>query len=236
MSLAPEGGAAVRHRASPRVRHRARELGVELHTLRGTGPSGRILLADLAAPAESHDPPAPAPVAVIVPDAPVTTAFVAVETGCPHELASDRAGLLAVVAAATLEVLRSHRVIAAASGVVVDTSAGRVHVAEAADLTVPAIRDRLAMAPTSRVPVSAPLRLVDGDPLTLIADTVGPGELLVLGAGAVETRPVASADGDGLAIRPRLTLTASDGGLGLPVLRAVLAHVAARLTSSGGGG
>ncbi|MBJ6724985.1 dihydrolipoamide acetyltransferase family protein [Geomesophilobacter sediminis] len=70
----PSGPAAVpaRHeeRAAPVVRRRARELGIDLATVKGSGPEGRILLQDLeetaagtaAAPAEgAPPPPQPAP-------------------------------------------------------------------------------------------------------------------------------------------------------------------------------
>ena len=42
-----QGGAESRERAAPVVRRRARELGVVLTTVRGSGPNGRILLQDL---------------------------------------------------------------------------------------------------------------------------------------------------------------------------------------------
>ncbi|MBJ6750148.1 dihydrolipoamide acetyltransferase family protein [Geomonas anaerohicana] len=44
---APELGAPGRERAAPVVRRRARELGIDLAQVRGTGPDGRILLQDL---------------------------------------------------------------------------------------------------------------------------------------------------------------------------------------------
>ena len=40
--------------AAPSVRRRARELGVDLHQLRGTGPSGRVLHEDLECPANGN--------------------------------------------------------------------------------------------------------------------------------------------------------------------------------------
>jgi 2-oxoisovalerate dehydrogenase E2 component (dihydrolipoyl transacylase) len=47
--VAPAGVAAARVKASPATRRRAREAGVELATLAGSGPGGRILRADLDA-------------------------------------------------------------------------------------------------------------------------------------------------------------------------------------------
>ncbi|WP_136513537.1 dihydrolipoamide acetyltransferase family protein [Geomonas edaphica] len=61
--------AAGRERAAPVVRRRARELGMDLAQVRGSGPDGRILLQDLegtagaegaAAPAQPRKEPAPA--------------------------------------------------------------------------------------------------------------------------------------------------------------------------------
>jgi pyruvate dehydrogenase E2 component (dihydrolipoamide acetyltransferase)/2-oxoisovalerate dehydrogenase E2 component (dihydrolipoyl transacylase) len=51
---APFAATAVAVKASPSVRHLARKLGVNLATLRGTGPQGRILVEDLA-PAVSRN-------------------------------------------------------------------------------------------------------------------------------------------------------------------------------------
>lgn len=55
----PPPGEGARHKplASPSVRHHARQLGIDLASVRGTGPGGRILHQDLEAPAAA---PAPA--------------------------------------------------------------------------------------------------------------------------------------------------------------------------------
>jgi 2-oxoisovalerate dehydrogenase E2 component (dihydrolipoyl transacylase) len=45
--------------ASPAVRHRARQLGVELHLVKGSGPSGRVTHADLDKLASKAERPAP---------------------------------------------------------------------------------------------------------------------------------------------------------------------------------
>jgi pyruvate dehydrogenase E2 component (dihydrolipoamide acetyltransferase) len=59
----PEGRAeATRVKASPLARRIARERGVELESLQGTGPEGRILAEDVER-AAAAGPPAPAPVA-----------------------------------------------------------------------------------------------------------------------------------------------------------------------------
>src|SRR5579864_1014711 len=49
---------------TPRARLRARDLGVDLTTLRGSGPHGRIVEADVLAAGKSVQPPAPAAVPV----------------------------------------------------------------------------------------------------------------------------------------------------------------------------
>jgi pyruvate dehydrogenase E2 component (dihydrolipoamide acetyltransferase) len=51
---------AERVRSSPAARKRARELGIELHALHGTGPHGAIVLRDVVAP-EPAPAPSPAP-------------------------------------------------------------------------------------------------------------------------------------------------------------------------------
>jgi pyruvate dehydrogenase E2 component (dihydrolipoamide acetyltransferase) len=62
---APAGAAASAHleRAAPVVRRRARELGIDLAQVTGSGPEGRILLGDLDGqrPATGTGAPAPAP-------------------------------------------------------------------------------------------------------------------------------------------------------------------------------
>jgi 2-oxoisovalerate dehydrogenase E2 component (dihydrolipoyl transacylase) len=58
VSLPPPPGEGVRGKplASPSVRHHARQLGIELASVRGTGPGGRITHQDLEAPAASPVP------------------------------------------------------------------------------------------------------------------------------------------------------------------------------------
>ena len=61
---APEVDGGIRVKASPVARRIARELGVDLHGLSGTGPGGRIVKADVQAAATGAPaPPAPAPAA-----------------------------------------------------------------------------------------------------------------------------------------------------------------------------
>jgi pyruvate dehydrogenase E2 component (dihydrolipoamide acetyltransferase) len=55
------GSSSGRTKASPIARRAARELGIDLHTLAGTGPGGRIVKADVLAGAAAPDAPPAAP-------------------------------------------------------------------------------------------------------------------------------------------------------------------------------
>jgi pyruvate dehydrogenase E2 component (dihydrolipoamide acetyltransferase) len=54
-------GTGIRHRASPLARRRAHEQGIDLHRVRGSGPSGAVIAADLDQAAERVQPATPAP-------------------------------------------------------------------------------------------------------------------------------------------------------------------------------
>ncbi len=69
-AVAAAAGAKVR--ATPAARALARDLGVDLNTLRGSGPAGRILKSDITAAAKS--PAAAAPAAASAASAPVAAA------------------------------------------------------------------------------------------------------------------------------------------------------------------
>jgi pyruvate dehydrogenase E2 component (dihydrolipoamide acetyltransferase) len=60
-AAAPEGGNGGRTKASPVARRMARELGLELAQLQGTGPGGRIVKADVEAAAKGDGAKAAAP-------------------------------------------------------------------------------------------------------------------------------------------------------------------------------
>jgi pyruvate dehydrogenase E2 component (dihydrolipoamide acetyltransferase) len=62
------GPSSGRTKASPIARRAARELGIDLHTLAGTGPGGRIVKADVLAGADAPDAPPAAP----APHVPIT--------------------------------------------------------------------------------------------------------------------------------------------------------------------
>ena len=71
----PAGAAAAAHgeRAAPVVRRRARELGIDLGQLKGSGPEGRILIQDLEGQ-QSQPAAAPASAAATAPAAPAAPA------------------------------------------------------------------------------------------------------------------------------------------------------------------
>ncbi|HVH78298.1 MAG TPA: dihydrolipoamide acetyltransferase family protein, partial [Stellaceae bacterium] len=55
-----EGQQQAKPLAAPAVRNRARELGLDLHLIKGTGPEGRITHSDVLAYAEARQRPVPA--------------------------------------------------------------------------------------------------------------------------------------------------------------------------------
>jgi pyruvate dehydrogenase E2 component (dihydrolipoyllysine-residue acetyltransferase) len=72
----PAGGARETHeriKASPLARRIARERGVDLSTLQGSGPGGRIVKADVQAPAPPPSPPSASPVTAPAQDVPDET-------------------------------------------------------------------------------------------------------------------------------------------------------------------
>lgn len=56
----PRPATASRVRAAPSVRHLARKLGIDLATVRGSGPDGRVLIEDLSSRVPAAAPPRPA--------------------------------------------------------------------------------------------------------------------------------------------------------------------------------
>jgi pyruvate dehydrogenase E2 component (dihydrolipoamide acetyltransferase) len=70
---APEPQAAsitARHPVSPTARQRAKELGIDPNTVRGTGAQTSVTLADIEAAARSHGAASPVPVPVAAPASP----------------------------------------------------------------------------------------------------------------------------------------------------------------------
>ena len=70
--IATESGARVK--ASPLARRLARERGVDVATISGTGPGGRVVKADVEAAAAAPPPAAPTPAAAPAPAAPAQPA------------------------------------------------------------------------------------------------------------------------------------------------------------------
>jgi pyruvate dehydrogenase E2 component (dihydrolipoamide acetyltransferase) len=89
IAAAPVAKAAAddRVKASPLAKRIAAELGVDLSTVTGTGPNGRIVKEDVEA-AASGAPAKAAPVAAAAPAAPsaASTPAPATDTGIPHEV------------------------------------------------------------------------------------------------------------------------------------------------------
>jgi pyruvate dehydrogenase E2 component (dihydrolipoamide acetyltransferase) len=77
---APARAKGERVKASPLARKLAQAQGIDLSTIQGTGPGGRIVRADIAAPAPAAAPgaPAPAPATHLVMPGPI-------EQAIPHE-------------------------------------------------------------------------------------------------------------------------------------------------------
>lgn len=85
IKAAPTSGG--RHRSSPLARKVAEDMGIDITSLTGTGPKGRVVLRDVtAAPAPAAAPlTAPAPAAAAMPNAPAATAPVAAPSGGVYE-------------------------------------------------------------------------------------------------------------------------------------------------------
>jgi pyruvate dehydrogenase E2 component (dihydrolipoamide acetyltransferase) len=94
---APTQSGAARVRASPLARRIARDTGVELHALTGTGPGGRIVKADVEAAARGTDPGATSPTDARLP----TAREVAVAPGASRGDAGATARLAAGVTGVT---------------------------------------------------------------------------------------------------------------------------------------
>jgi len=183
-----------RHRHSPRIRRRARDWGVELGDVVGTGPAGRVTEDDLRAAT-----------ALAAPVAPAAGGIAAVQVVVPPRRANDRAALLAEVAVAVLAALRRRGVAATALGLT--TLERTAVVSDAHDLTADALRRRLA-----GVPPDAPcdVRVVDARDVDAQVGLPRPGERAVLAVGAVREGVAVERTGDGMVafvVRATVTMT-----------------------------
>jgi len=208
-----------RHRHSPRVRRRARDRGIDLDTVLGTGPGGRVTEADLV-----RRPAAPASVVSVVAGA---VAARQVEL----RAAPDRDRLVALAAAAGLHALRRRSVPAA--GVTVTRDGMTRVVAGAHDLTVDALQLRLGWAPAAADATA--LRILDAPEVDLQTGVPRPGETAVIALGAVLERVVVERGAGTLSFAARPTVTVSVAAApDVPeaVSAEILRHVADRLAAS----
>ncbi|MCU1656664.1 MAG: hypothetical protein JWO57_1320 [Pseudonocardiales bacterium] len=183
-----------RHVHSPRMRKLARDAGVDLDAVRGSGPSGRVVREDILRAASTQDAAA-GPDHVAPPAAVAAGAFGVVvgEVDVTHLRAlASRAGLIAVIAAETMRALRRQG--AATTDVGESLDVDGILVEHAADLTVPAMLRRIAEGGrATSSPDDAPrvaIKSRAGDGLLLHLHPLDADRLLTVGVGAVVERPV----------------------------------------------
>ena len=201
-----------RHRHSPRIRRRARDWGVDLGDVLGTGPGGRVTEDDLRA--------------FTVPVATVPAGGIAaLQMNVPSASAAERAALVAGVAVAALAALRRRGVGATSVGL---TALGRTAVVDGAhDLTADALRRRLAEHPPD---APCDVRVVDAGGVDAQVGLPRPGERAVLAVGAVREGVTVERGPDGVVAfvaRATVTITvATAPQLPESVSAEVLQHVA----------
>ena len=212
-----------RHRDSPRIRRRARDWGVELGDLVGTGPGGRVTEEDLRA-ATATVPTAPAAMAP-------AGGIAALQVALPPGPTPDRAALVAAVAVAALAGLRRRGVMVTTLG---RTSLERTAVVDDAhDLTADALRRRLADDPPD---APCQVRVVDADEVDAQVGLPRPGERAVLAVGAVRENVAVERGPEGLigfVARAVVTITiATEPRLPESISAFVLRQVAHALTAA----
>ena len=202
IAVVQTGGAPIaqprvpRHRASPRLRRHASELGIDVGAIAGTGPGGRVTFADLPGPSEpdSRNVAADAVEPVAHDSVRRATGGAAAGAGLAgfvtnrlelHADPTDRRDLVAACVVDTLAALRRYVPV---HDVLISTSQGEIAIAAAADLTPGAISARIAEARTERV--HATLRVIDAD--EVISQVAAPRgeETAVLTIGRVTERLV----------------------------------------------
>jgi pyruvate/2-oxoglutarate dehydrogenase complex dihydrolipoamide acyltransferase (E2) component len=182
---------APRHRHSPRIRRRARDWGIDVESVIGTGPVGRVTEDDLRAANSSPGPSAGG----------IAGLQVAVRTA----LAGDRDGLLAVAGASALAALRRCGV--GVTSVGLTTDGGTAVVPGAHDLTVAALCRRLAERPPD---APCDVRVLDAGEVDAQVALPRPGERAVLAVGAVRDDVTVERRTDGVmafVARPVVTVT-----------------------------
>ncbi|WP_392544303.1 E3 binding domain-containing protein [Oryzobacter telluris] len=223
---------AHRHTHSPRVRRLARDHGVVLGGMAGSGPRGRVTPGDVLDAAGRVEPAGRIRSAATVPVAPepvtggssgvaapvaragVTTAVVEVDVtrlpATPHEL-------LAAIIEAALTALRQaapHPEPGVGVDVVVHADDGPVTVPDAHLLTRAALRNALASPPGPSRPAGAGPRGAAPEALMLAVHDAGACGLLV------ETPPLAAGELAALsvgAVVDRVVVVDADGGRGFGV-------------------
>ncbi len=205
-TAARPGASAHRHRHSPRMRRLARDAGVDLRSVHGSGPAGRVVRGDVLNAAGRLDHGSDATFAL--PDAgrglrsamsaaPVSAraaGVAVVEIDVTHLRPMDNPGsfLLAIVAAEAMRALRrQHLTGSAAPGPELEVN-GRLIVG-AGDLTAAALLRRIAEGP-SQPQSGAHGRLAlwndGGDSVLLHTRPVGTQHLAALSIGAIAERPI----------------------------------------------
>jgi len=216
---------SFRHRDSPRVRRRARDWGVELGELVGTGPGGRVTEEDLRAATAAAPPTASA--AALVP----AGGIAAVQIALPSGSSIDRPALVPTVAVAALAALRRRGVMVSAVG---RTALERTAVVDGAhDLTADALRRRLADDPPD---APCHVRVVDAGEVDAQVGLPRPGERAVLAVGGVRESVAVERGPDGMVAfvaRASVTITiATEPQVPEFVSAFVLRQVARALTSA----
>jgi pyruvate dehydrogenase E2 component (dihydrolipoamide acetyltransferase) len=236
----PGSGTAHRHRHSPRVRRLAREHGIELAALTGTGPHERVTPADVLRAAA----PRPLPPGDAAPPAPPPgIAVVEVDMTRAQRLAAAQQVPPEVpLAAAVLAALRRHPSLLPGTRLHLGVRTGGPQdrltvIPDAGDLSMAGLARRLT-APQAGTAATFTLSTgLDGGLLFQVPQ-VPAGQVAALAAGAAVQRPAVVPDRDGdPAVTVRLVchlcLAYDAGTVGAAGAAAFLQAVRDRLTGAG---
>jgi pyruvate dehydrogenase E2 component (dihydrolipoamide acetyltransferase) len=188
-----------RHRHSPRIRRRAHERGIDLATVVGTGPAGRVTEDDLVRVGAAMDA-VPADAALRPARSVATTAvagygFATVEVDVTALLgpaathgSEARSHLLAAITSASVEALRRHRPI---RDVLIAVAGSEITLPDAHDLNQAGLRARFTQRPHGdRASGSAELRIADAGAVLLQVSPPREGEIAVIAVGGAVDRVV----------------------------------------------
>jgi len=216
-----------RHRHTPRVRRLAAEAGVDLTTVAGTGPSGRVTTDDVRRAGLVAEPATLSATATSVVEVDVTAAT----GGDPP--------LVAHLAAATAEALRAVPDLNVAGGgaiaLAVTGADGSTVLPDAGHLSLDGIARRLADGGSTAGPPTFSIVDASGRGTLWESSPVPPGQVAVLTAGAAVERPalVRGAEGErAVAVRcvAHLALTYDVGRVDAATAARFLTIVRDRLT------